>query len=1035
MLIRSVGTLLAELVLCNDDEDESQSDPPGNVPQIAALPNLQLLDLTNGYYSHLLARITELRPPLRRIRVFESLPRILELLRTFHSITHLDIMIEEPIDNNILTVLENYTLLKSLSLNAWEGGIPCAALQRFQRARGSDIFSLDFGETPYVDLKFLACLPTAIPRLEPFNLRGCEKIEMYGNTVETLAYQADLKRGCPNLRLVNAALPDPLNDDLRDGDDAGDRESDQRSRLARGNHIRRTGGQCLLQGEFGDGLGGAELDGGLIRLPVEEPHNFRGMLLELFREERLERCVGENAGGQLPERVFVAEDGAVHDDAGRRAPSASGGVLVAKWIQYIETINFELGATPPASFQASLDEHTAPRRLDYQPLHLPRAGQLPLPPNIPSPVNPIPTSEQAPPSSARASPISFTEIRADDDLDVAVGDADLSVPPSRQTPHQSFLAVTAGEAQTRHPPSLPVRVPTELLLKIFQAVFNLKPTDDDWAEKGKFHDLFACSLVCSRWGPAATSVFWDHVCFKYLERGQNLYLRMLIECIRLSSLRLQARASMVRILEVDCELPADLVSVLRYGHGGLRGAHVVPRLVALHVGLFTKEFDDGPMTFSAAITSSVARLTCLRIEGYLSTTSSMCAFQTMLIRSVGTPLAELAIGYNDEDQDAYDPAAKVPQISALPNLQLLDLFNGWYPHLLARITELRLPLSSMGSSIVISRKVIERKVRRRWRMRASGSTILIRDIRSSFAILEIGLLGDEPVDIDSRVHRPSVLRLLPNSSHSRPLGVDDVIDASPALNSPAPPAASRLLILFRPSALLRGFVFRFCAIYSNRLLRVSWHYPGKVEGFEFLPQSVNRLPKIDTDSGSSGNLESHPWRIPEPPVNCSTAPTFPENELETPVPNSVPIRERHRDLRIPNGDPSNPTLIFPMATTVRIPTPYVQYQDPSNDSSLLLVSAQCPCRTTSREDDPPAHPPTPLTVHPLPRLYYCDRCREVRCPLCVTEEIVCYYCPNCLFEVPTASVKAERSRVDAECDTRPADARETAFRALSVTIP
>jgi len=30
--------------------------------------------------------------------------------------------------------------------------------------------------------------------------------------------------------------------------------------------------------------------------------------------------------------------------------------------------------------------------------------------------------------------------------------------------------------------------------------------------------------------------------------------------------------------------------------------------------------------------------------------------------------------------------------------------------------------------------------------------------------------------------------------------------------------------------------------------------------------------------------------------------------------------------------------------------------------------------------------------------------------LSVTEEVACYYCPNCLFEVPTASVRGEKNR-------------------------
>jgi dynactin-4 len=38
-------------------------------------------------------------------------------------------------------------------------------------------------------------------------------------------------------------------------------------------------------------------------------------------------------------------------------------------------------------------------------------------------------------------------------------------------------------------------------------------------------------------------------------------------------------------------------------------------------------------------------------------------------------------------------------------------------------------------------------------------------------------------------------------------------------------------------------------------------------------------------------------------------------------------------------------------------------------------------------------------LYPLSRLYFCEDCHQIRCPSCVQDEIVSYYCPNCLFEV------------------------------------
>nr|KAJ3419152.1 hypothetical protein HK105_007340 [Polyrhizophydium stewartii] len=59
---------------------------------------------------------------------------------------------------------------------------------------------------------------------------------------------------------------------------------------------------------------------------------------------------------------------------------------------------------------------------------------------------------------------------------------------------------------------------------------------------------------------------------------------------------------------------------------------------------------------------------------------------------------------------------------------------------------------------------------------------------------------------------------------------------------------------------------------------------------------------------------------------------------------------------------------------------------------------------------PPSVPAQALALHPIESLLFCAECKELRCSDCVAEEISCYYCPNCMFEVPSASVKAERAR-------------------------
>ncbi|KAJ2083495.1 hypothetical protein H4R24_000768 [Coemansia sp. RSA 988] len=56
-----------------------------------------------------------------------------------------------------------------------------------------------------------------------------------------------------------------------------------------------------------------------------------------------------------------------------------------------------------------------------------------------------------------------------------------------------------------------------------------------------------------------------------------------------------------------------------------------------------------------------------------------------------------------------------------------------------------------------------------------------------------------------------------------------------------------------------------------------------------------------------------------------------------------------------------------------------------------------------------------MRLWPIERLYYCDDCSEVRCPRCVVEEPAGYHCPNCLFDVPTASVRSEKNRCARNC--------------------
>ena len=65
------------------------------------------------------------------------------------------------------------------------------------------------------------------------------------------------------------------------------------------------------------------------------------------------------------------------------------------------------------------------------------------------------------------------------------------------------------------------------------------------------------------------------------------------------------------------------------------------------------------------------------------------------------------------------------------------------------------------------------------------------------------------------------------------------------------------------------------------------------------------------------------------------------------------------------------------------------------------------------EEDKPLNPHDPrssYSLYPYDHLLYCDECQQIRCPKCWTEEITNWYCPSCLFEVPSSLIKTDGNR-------------------------
>ncbi|KUJ21147.1 uncharacterized protein LY89DRAFT_705053 [Mollisia scopiformis] len=99
-------------------------------------------------------------------------------------------------------------------------------------------------------------------------------------------------------------------------------------------------------------------------------------------------------------------------------------------------------------------------------------------------------------------------------------------------------------------------------------------------------------------------------------------------------------------------------------------------------------------------------------------------------------------------------------------------------------------------------------------------------------------------------------------------------------------------------------------------------------------------------------------------------------------------------------------------------TPYTYFQCPCTEASLPNHRNPSQEEPSSSDDDRTFDPRAPranYSLYPLEHLFYCEDCHQIRCPRCVLDEIVTWYCPNCLFEVPSSSVKAEGNRCTRSC--------------------
>lgn len=92
--------------------------------------------------------------------------------------------------------------------------------------------------------------------------------------------------------------------------------------------------------------------------------------------------------------------------------------------------------------------------------------------------------------------------------------------------------------------------------------------------------------------------------------------------------------------------------------------------------------------------------------------------------------------------------------------------------------------------------------------------------------------------------------------------------------------------------------------------------------------------------------------------------------------------------------------------------PYTYISCPCTDVSTHLDPTEGPHDDDEEQERTfdPKSPRANFSLYPPEHLLYCEECQEIRCPRCILEEIVCWYCPNCLFEMPLTMVKSEGGR-------------------------
>lgn len=98
--------------------------------------------------------------------------------------------------------------------------------------------------------------------------------------------------------------------------------------------------------------------------------------------------------------------------------------------------------------------------------------------------------------------------------------------------------------------------------------------------------------------------------------------------------------------------------------------------------------------------------------------------------------------------------------------------------------------------------------------------------------------------------------------------------------------------------------------------------------------------------------------------------------------------------------------------------PYTRYaclcSDTTSATPTSLANKRISQQTDAELDEREAFDPHDLrsnySLYPLDQLLFCEDCNHIRCSKCWSEEMLYWYCPSCLFDVPSSMVKGDGNR-------------------------